>query len=115
VRATLKGKKLGQYFTPRPLVKLMLGLGRWEQIVNSLSSGEDFKVLDPACGTGGFLVLAMNQCLDAIDAKLKKKTIHKATADSLKERLREEVFYGIDAHDGVACSAKMNMIIAGDG
>jgi type I restriction enzyme M protein len=115
VRATLKGKKLGQYFTPRPLVKLMLGLARWEQIVNSLAAGEDFKVLDPACGTGGFLVLAMNQCLDEIDSRLKKKSIHKATADTLRLRVKETAFYGIDAHEGVACSAKMNMIIAGDG
>jgi type I restriction enzyme M protein len=115
VRATLKGKKLGQYFTPRPLVKLMLGLGHWEQIVNSLATGEDFKVLDPACGTGGFLVLPMNQCIEEINARLKNKLIHKSTADLLKRRVREDVFYGIDAHDGVACSAKMNMIIAGDG
>jgi type I restriction enzyme M protein len=115
VRATLKGKKLGQYFTPRPLVKLMLSLGHWEQIINSLAAGEDFKVLDPACGTGGFLVLAMNQCIDEVDARLKKKLIHKVTADSLRRRVKEDVFYGIDAHEGVACSAKMNMIIAGDG
>ena len=115
VRATLKGKKLGQYFTPRPLVKLMLSLGAWDQIVNSVAAGEDFKVLDPACGTGGFLVLAMNSCLDEIDQRLKNKKIHKALADKLKKRIKENVFYGIDAHEGVACSAKMNMIIAGDG
>lgn len=115
VRATLKGKRLGQYFTPRPLVKLMLGLGRWEQIVNSLAAGEDFKVLDPACGTGGFLVLAMNQCLEEIERRLNGKSIHKATANSLRRRVKENVFYGVDAHEGVACSAKMNMIIAGDG
>jgi len=115
VRATLKGKKLGQYFTPRPLVKLMLYLGHWEQILNSLRAREDFKVLDPACGTGGFLVLAMNLCLDDIDRQLKSRAIHRTLADKLRSRVKSDVFYGIDAHDGVACSAKMNMIIAGDG
>ena len=115
VRATLKGKKLGQYFTPRPLVKLMLSLGAWEQIINSVAAGEEFKVLDPACGTGGFLVLAMNSCLDEIDRRLENKKIHKQLADKLKKQIKENVFYGIDAHEGVACSAKMNMIIAGDG
>ena len=115
VRATLKGKKLGQYFTPRPLVKLMLGLGRWEQIIAALSTGDEFKVLDPACGTGGFLVLAMNHCMDDIEDRVKKKSMHRATADSLRKRIKGSVFYGIDAHEGVACSAKMNMIIAGDG
>ena len=115
VRATLTGKKLGQYFTPRPLVKLMLSLGAWEQIINSVAAGEEFKVLDPACGTGGFLVLAMNSCLDDIDQRLKDKKIHKQLANTLRKRIKETVFYGIDAHEGVACSAKMNMIIAGDG
>ena len=115
VRATLKGKKLGQYFTPRPLVRLMLHLGRWEQILSSLASGGDFKVLDPACGTGGFLVLAMNQCLAEVDRRLKAREIHKTTAETLSRRVKEDVFYGIDAHEGVACSAKMNMIIADDG
>ena len=115
VRATLKGKNLGQYFTPRPLVKLMLSLGAWEQIISSVAAGEEFKVLDPACGTGGFLVLAMNICLDEIDHRLKNKKIHKQLAEKLKKRIKESVFYGIDAHEGVACSAKMNMIIAGDG
>ena len=115
VRATLKGKRLGQYFTPRPLVKLMLSLGAWEQIINSLAAGEEFKVLDPSCGTGGFLVLAMNSCLEEIDQRLKTKKIHKQLADKLRKRIKEDVFYGIDAHEGVACSAKMNMIIAGDG
>lgn len=115
VRATLKGKKLGQYFTPRPLVKLMLSLGRWEQILSSLQAGEDFKVLDPACGTGGFLVLAMNQCLAEIDNRKHAKQIHPSLAASLRKRVKENVFYGIDANEGVACSAKMNMIVAGDG
>jgi type I restriction enzyme M protein len=115
VRATLKGKKLGQYFTPRPLVKLMLSLGRWEQIVSSLSAGEPFKVVDPACGTGGFLVLAMNQCLEEIDKRRQSKAIHASLGESLTGNVKQHVFYGIDAHEGVACSAKMNMIIAGDG
>ena len=115
VRATLKGKKLGQYFTPRPLVKLMLHLGRWKQIVSSLHAGEDFKVLDPACGTGGFLVLAMNTCLEEVAKSLKAKSIHSGLADTITKKLKQNVFYGVDAHDGVACSAKMNMIVAGDG
>lgn len=115
VRATLKGKKLGQYFTPRPLVKLMLALGKYKQIESSLMAGEPFKVLDPACGTGGFLVFAMNMCRQDIEEKLKAQEIHQALAKKLDTALKEETFYGIDANEGVACSAKMNMVIAGDG
>lgn len=115
VRATLKGKKLGQYFTPRPLVQLMLHLGRYRQILKNLQVNQPFKVLDPACGTGGFLVYAMNQCLIAVAQQLKSKELHESLARKLESQLKEETFFGIDAHEGVASSAKMNMIIAGDG
>jgi len=115
VRATLKGKRLGQYFTPRPLVQLMLHLGRYKQIINNLQANEPFKVLDPACGTGGFLVFAMNNCLNEIKSKLKNNEIHESLGNILTKKIKEETFFGIDAHEGVASSAKMNMIIAGDG
>jgi type I restriction enzyme M protein len=74
-----------------------------------------FKVLDPACGTGGFLVLGMNFCLKEIENKLRSNEIHELLFKDLENKIKEDTFYGIDAHDGVACSAKMNMIIAGDG
>jgi len=115
VRATLKGKKLGQYFTPRPLVKLMLSLGHQEQIVNSILAGNPFKVIDPACGTCGFLVYAMNVCLKEIENRVASGEIHPQLAEDLVKKIKEETFYGVDAHEGIACSGKMNMVIAGDG
>lgn len=115
VRATLKGKKLGQYFTPRSLVKLMLHLGKYQQIVNNVLGGMNFKVLDPACGTGGFLVYGMNICIEEIEQKYNKGEIHKTLRDKAVKKLKQDTFFGIDAHEGVASSAKMNMIIAGDG
>lgn len=115
VRASLKGKKLGQYFTPRPLVRLMLHLGRYKQILASLKAGLDFKVLDPACGTGGFLVYTMNLVMAELEEEYKKNEIHKTVFENVTRKLKEDTFYGIDAHEGVASTAKMNMIIAGDG
>lgn len=115
VRASLKGKKLGQYFTPRPLVQLMLRLGKYQQILQNLKAGQPFKVIDPACGTGGFLVHALNQTMDDLQKELKDKTIHDTLYNTVKRQLKEETFYGVDAHEGVASTAKMNMIIAGDG
>jgi len=51
-RAASEGKKgAGQYFTPRLLI---------DSVVRCMKpdprSGRDFKISDPACGTGGFLV-----------------------------------------------------------
>jgi len=46
-----KGER-GQYFTPRPLVELMVRLA---------DLGDRDRVLDPTCGSGGFLVAAMDR------------------------------------------------------
>lgn len=115
VRATLKGKKLGQYFTPRELVQVMSSLVGREKIVNAVLSGEDLKVLDPACGTGGFLVFLMKDAIAQLDDKRSKGKILGTTYAKALKKIKEEIFFGSDANDGVAASAKMNMIIAGDG
>lgn len=115
VRATLKGKKLGQYFTPRELVRVMSVLVGENKIVNALLTNTEIKVLDPACGTGGFLVYLMQDAIRKINEKYSKREITLASRDAAIQRLKTQVFYGSDANEGVAASAKMNMIIAGDG
>jgi type I restriction enzyme M protein len=115
VRATLKGKKLGQYFTPRPVVRLMSVLVGRDKIYNSVRSGSLTKVLDPACGTGGFLVYLMQDALSRAAIDLWNKKLTKKAHDEIAKKLMRETFFGADANEGVACAAKMNMIIAGDG
>jgi type I restriction enzyme M protein len=121
VRATLKGKRLGQYFTPRQVIDVMAGMVGRDIIVNSLLSGsgedDDFRVVDPACGTGGFLVYYLKETIEQLDAikATRGRGMAQSTHDKLVQRLKEKVFYGADANYGVAAAAKMNMIIAGDG
>lgn len=115
VRATLKGKKLGQYFTPRELVQIMTILVGENKIVNSVIAGSKIKVLDPACGTGGFLVFLMQDTLQKLEKKFKQREMTKGNYDECVRKIKEEIFFGSDANKGVAASAKMNMIIAGDG
>ena len=115
VRATLKGKKLGQYFTPRPVVRLVSMLIGQQKVYNSLLIGEQPKVLDPACGTGGFLVFFMQDALVKAKEARDSKLLTQSAYDTLCTRLKKDTFFGSDANEGVASSAKMNMIIAGDG
>lgn len=115
VRATLKGKKLGQYFTPRPLIELMHGMIGKDKILNNLAYTGHMKVVDPACGTGGFLVYLMQAAVQQADELLSNGKISQSRRDELVNKVRKSVFFGSDAHEGVASSAKMNMIIAGDG
>jgi type I restriction enzyme M protein len=115
VRATLKGKKLGQYFTPRPLIEVMVNLCGRDKIVNALRSGDQPLVLDPSCGTGGFLVYLLNLCISIVDGAAHQNQITQSTKNKLLKALKKHTFYGSDANEGVACSAKMNMVVAGDG
>jgi type I restriction enzyme M protein len=115
VRATLKGKRLGQYFTPRPLVDLMVAMVGNETISNAAQSRQDFRVFDPSCGTGGFLVYGMRQSLQILERRKISGYITLSEFRTARRRIMQDMFFGSEASSGVACAAKMNMIIAGDG
>lgn len=88
------GNDLGEYFTPRHIVKL---------IVDLIDPRYGETVYDPACGTGGFLIQAFRH----IKSKVRE------TRERLKV-LKEDTVYGREL-TGTAKIAKMNMIIIGDG
>jgi type I restriction enzyme M protein len=98
----LKGSKLGQFFTPRPIVQMMV------RLVNP-KPGD--LILDPACGSGGFLIKAMQ----AVDSHIDNNPHEREEEKKMRhETLRLRSLYGSDAAM-VAKTAKMNMILAGDG
>jgi type I restriction enzyme M protein len=88
------GNDLGEYFTPRHIVKLAVDL------VDPLFNET---VYDPTCGTGGFLIQAFRH----IKAKVKN------TPDNIRV-LKNETIFGSEL-TATAKVAKMNMIIIGDG
>ena len=79
VGTNLRGDR-GQYFTPRGAVKLM---------VQMLDPEAHERVLDPACGTGGFLVATLNHLDKRFHAEAKVPVGDEPTADflSLRDRL----------------------------
>jgi len=118
VRATLKGKKLGQYFTPRNLIHLMYAILGEEKIydtIKNLDANKSFKILDPACGTAGFLVYMLQKNLKRLDKEYEDNKLTAERYKNIRARIKGLTFFGSDANPAVAASAKMNMIIAGDG
>lgn len=99
----------GQYFTPREIVKF---------IVDVLPIKHDSKVLDSSCGSGGFLLYALNKVRnEATEYYPNYKTDAKQYAkwypywhDFAKNNL-----YGIEISEQISRAAKMNMIIHDDG
>lgn len=86
---------LGEYFTPRHIVKMMV------RLVNP-QIGE--KIYDPFCGTGGFLIETFRHIERNMAGGNPK----------LQKILREETIYGNEITN-TARITKMNMILAGDG
>ena len=95
LRSLGSGNDLGEYFTPRHIVKLMVDL---------IDPKFGNVVFDPFCGTGGFLIESFRHIKRSIDENNKK------FMDVLKKRS----IFGVELTDTYKIS-KMNMIITGDG
>ena len=93
--STATKNDLGEYFTPRHIVKTMV------RLVNP-KIGE--KIYDPFCGTGGFLIESFRYIERNIDSR----------NPELRRILREDTIYGNEITN-TARITKMNMILAGDG
>ena len=110
VGTNLRGDR-GQYFTPRGVVKL---------VVEILNPKENERVLDPACGTGGFLVATLGHMLKKFREEQNTSPGHEKTSEflSVHERLREyatHMVFGADFDPFLTRASQMNMVMAGDG
>ncbi|QOQ98884.1 N-6 DNA methylase [Helicobacter winghamensis] len=91
----------GQYFTPLNIVRFM---------VECFDIRQDDLVLDPSCGSGGFLL----QTLQYMQEK-SKKLDGKYNQKRFWHSFAEKNLYGIEISGGISQTAKMNMIIHDDG
>ena len=107
LNATVRGKELGQFFTPRSVVKYMARAAGLQA-----TSGDLPVVLDGCCGSGGFLIEAMAVLVHAIDARPDLTNIERGR---LKQRLYERHLFGIDAAEKITRIARLNMYLHGDG
>lgn len=99
----------GQYFTPREIVKF---------IVDVLPIKNDSKVLDTSCGSGGFLLYALNKVRDKATEyypNYKRDTKQYAKWFPYWHDFAEKNLYGIEISEQISRAAKMNMIIHDDG
>jgi type I restriction enzyme M protein len=107
--ATIRGKDIGQFFTPRDIVNLMVGIGK------PMANKEKVdKVLDACCGSGGFLISALSKMLQNIH---KLKGMSSREVNNKEREIKTSSVYGIDAGSDPAMYkiARMNMYLHGDG
>ena len=90
-------KKDGQFFTPRHVIDLC---------VRMLNPKKKEYVLDPACGSAGFLMHAMEWCYPATTTEKREQRKHQYAAKYL---------WGVDISEKSARTSRALMLIAGDG
>ena len=92
----------GQYFTPREIIDFM---------VQMMHPQNHERVLDPACGSGGFLLHALDYVREEAN------DYHDDPIDRFKHwhDFAKAMLFGIEVNEEIARVAKMNMIIHDDG
>lgn len=100
--------EFGQYFTPRPIVDF---------IIKCLPIKNDSFVLDTSCGSGGFLLYALDKVRN-ISNQMAKEGYFELNSHEHRDYwhdFAEHQLFGIEISEGIARTAKMNMIIHDDG
>lgn len=113
VGSNLRGDR-GEFFTPRNACRMA---------VTMLNPQPNERLIDPACGTGGFLITAMNNALEHVERTERANWSDpaKGTEEDRQELYRQRAEYlgervvGIDLNPGLVRAAKMNMVMNNDG
>ncbi|MBN1828476.1 MAG: type I restriction enzyme HsdR N-terminal domain-containing protein [Deltaproteobacteria bacterium] len=114
VGANLRGDR-GEFFTPRNVMHMT---------VEMLAPCDTDRVLDPACGTGGFLVIAMNKIIADLEKRMEKETgklksewddNEKKAFDQRIRDIAEANFFGFELNPDLVKATKMNMVMNNDG
>ena len=114
VGSNLRGDR-GEFFTPRNIM---------DMAVKMVNPRPNEKVCDTSCGTGGFLVMAMNHVIEQLKVEVEEDlgkpesqwTDHERNAvrDRIKE-IASSNFYGFDINPDLVKATKMNMVMNNDG
>src|ERR1017187_6692653 len=109
LEATARGKELGQFFTPRDIVELIVRLADI-----TVTKQHVDKILDACCGSGGFLICAMRE--------MQRKAyqipgLSNKGREALTSEIQSKSLYGVDAGSApkIYRIARMNMYLHGDG
>jgi len=109
VGSNLRGDR-GEFFTPRNVCRMM---------VEMVNPSERDLILDPACGTGGFLISAMNHVVDQIKREVRASgRSEQAKTEAIRERVQRflrDNLVGLDFNPNLVRATKMNMVMNNDG
>ena len=96
----------GEFFTPREVVKTAI------QLINP-QPGET--IMDPACGSGGFLISALQHVWSVMDRGKKWSNLSQSKREEAKRNIAKTTFHGLDKENDLVKITKAYMAIIGDG
>ncbi|QIF01654.1 N-6 DNA methylase [Roseimicrobium sp. ORNL1] len=96
----------GQFFTPRNVVSM---------IIEMLDPVPGEKIIDPACGSGGFLITALEHVWAGVAEKAKRLNWSEKQKSRAEIEVATECFRGIDKDGFLAKVCKAYMALVGDG
>ena len=102
---SLKGAQ-GQFFTPRNVVNM---------VIRMIDPGTEEKILDPACGSGGFLVESLRYVWNKLEKQAVALGWPEAEIEAEKQKIAIKNFRGIDKDSFLSKVAKAYLAILGDG
>lgn len=97
-----RGERLGQFFTPDRIKEFMIDV--LEPKIGNF-------IIDPAFGSGGFLVICFKRLMNDIQSS----NLDKKTREQEKKKLAEKCLYGTEINPRLAIATKTNMYLHGDG
>ena len=101
----LRGSE-GQFFTPRNVVEMMV------KIIDP-KPGE--RIIDPACGSGGFLIMALTHVWGRLQEEAKTKRWSERQLTKREIEVATDCFRGIDKDQFLSKVCKAYMALVGDG
>lgn len=101
-------KALGEFYTPNEIIEYILDATEYKTKEDIL----DKDIIDPACGSGGFVVKAINRYIDKYVYKLGKKDRNQLTSAEAKLVIESAIehIYGLDINPFACHIAEMNLL-----
>lgn len=107
-------KEQGIYYTPTYIVDYIVKNTVGELLKNKKIKTKDIKVLDPACGSGSFLIKAFDYLYDNVSSKKDTKQYmldSQSVPYSIKTEILKNNLYGVDLDNKAVEITKLNLLL----
>ena len=106
-------KEQGIYYTPTYIVDYIVKSAIDEVLKDKKTKAKELKILDPACGSGSFLIKAFDHLYNRLEdtAETRQRKIDSQGAYSLKTEILKKNIYGVDLDSKAVEITKLNLLL----